>query len=468
MHKVHDDMRTYPDALFHLIFDSINDGVFTVDENFRITSFNAAAERITGIPHRDAIGRKCHDVLKASICQRGCALRKTLDSGRPMRDVRVDILNSRMDPVPIAVSTAVLKDRNGQMMGGVEIFRDLSDVERLRNQLRNRRTFRDIIGASSVMQEIFSLIPKIADSESSILIRGPSGTGKEMVAHAIHDLSPRRKKAFIRVNCGALPDTLLESELFGYVKGAFTGALKDKPGLFQQADGGTLFLDEVGDVSAAFQVKLLRALEEGEIQAVGGTSTTRVDVRLITATNQDLEDLVNRGLFRDDLYYRINVIPLDLPPLKDRREDIPLLITHFLRILSDNAGSRQPELTPDAMRILYDYDYPGNIRELRNILERAFVLCPGTTIDVHHFPSEVTAPDSVLKIDNGVRNDSSSSVPDQPASAGSTNESGIDSLDYDTLVRTLNANGWRRSRTAEALGISRTTLWRRMREMNLL
>jgi len=468
MHNIQNDMRSYPDALFHLIFDSINDGVFTVDENFRITSFNAAAERITGIPHRNAIGRKCYDVLKASICQRGCALRKTLDSGRPMRDVRVDILNSRMDPVPIAVSTAVLKDRNGQMMGGVEIFRDLSDVERLRNQLRNKRTFRDIIGASSVMQEIFSLIPKIAGSESSILIRGPSGTGKEIVAHAIHDLSPRRKKAFIRVNCGALPDTLLESELFGYFKGAFTGALKDKPGLFQQADGGTLFLDEVGDVSAAFQVKLLRALEEGEIQAVGGTSTSKVDVRLITATNQDLEDLVSRGLFRDDLYYRINVIPLDLPPLRDRREDIPLLITHFLRILSDNAGSRQPELTPDAMRILYDYDYPGNIRELRNILERAFVLCPGNTIDVHHFPSEVTAPVSVSKSAHGIINDSAAAGSNPRTDTGTENEYSKDDLDYDTLVRTLNSNGWRRSHTAEALGISRTTLWRRMKEMNLL
>jgi PAS domain S-box-containing protein len=454
-------------ALFPLIFDSINDGVFAVDEEFRITSFNAAAEQIVGIARDEAIGQKCHDVFRTSICQGGCALRETLESGEPRRDVRVDILNAKMDGVPILVSTAVLKDRNGRMVGGVEIFRDVSDVESLRNELAGRHRFRDIIGYSDSMKEIFAIIPQIAESEAPVLVDGPSGTGKELVAQAIHDLSPRNDKPFVRVNCGALPDTLLESELFGYMKGAFTGANYNKPGRFQQADGGTLFLDEIGDVSPAFQVKLLRALEEGEIQPLGGTKTIEVDVRLISATNRDLAAMVKEERFREDLYYRIKVIPIGLPPLAERRKDIPLLVAHFAKLLASRTGRTPPQLSKKAMRVLYDYDYPGNVRELRNIIERAFVLCSGNLVDLQHLPAEVTSISSARgpgERDIHVR-PSEKRIAEARIAPPDRRQ---DSPEKRRLLSLLEAHGWNRTLVAKELGIGRTTLWRRMKEYKLV
>ncbi len=433
-------MSRCPEELFPLIFDSLNEGVFTVDEDFRITSFNEAAERITGVSREEAVGRQCHEIFKANICQVGCALRETLETGEPRRDVRVEVLNSKMEPVPLRVSTAVLRDEDGKLIGGVEIFRDVSDLEALRTELAGRRRFGDIIGRSPAMREIFSIIPQVAGSDAPVLVLGPSGTGKELVAHAIHELSPRSEKAFIRVNCGALPDTLLESELFGYEKGAFTGAVTNKPGRFTQADGGTLFLDEIGDVSPAFQVKLLRAIEEGEITPLGSTRTRNVDVRLITATNRNLGEMVRDGHFREDLYYRIRVVPIELPSLRERREDIPLLVSHFIDVLSARAGRLAPRPSGETMRLLYDYDYPGNVRELRNILERAIVLCATDTIETRCLPPEVV---------------------------GSHRSSRRDTEEVRELKEILTEHGWNRTETARALGIGRTTLWRRMKELGL-
>ena len=455
------------ETLFPLIFDSINEGVFTVDEDFRITSFNAAAERITGIPPKKAVGRKCHDVLKASICQRGCALRETLKSGKPRRDVRVDVLNVDMELVPIAVSTAVLRDSDGDMIGGVEIFRDVTEVETLRSELAGRSRFRNIIGNSPTMQEIFALIPQLAQSEAPVLVTGPSGTGKELVAQAIHDLSGRGKKPFVRVNCGALPDTLLDSELFGHAKGAFTGAIHSQPGRFRQADGGTLFLDEIGDVSPAFQVKLLRALEEGEIQPLGESKPTSVDVRLITATNRNLEEMVAAGHFREDLYYRIRVIPIDLPPLCERREDIPLLVAHLTSLFAVRAGRSEPRLAQPAMQALYDYDYPGNVRELKNVLERAFALCSGNVIEMKHLPPELNVSSSAY----GSRPEGYRRLPSEYRIAEvrvPPPDQGPIPPEVRRLMTALQANGWNRAVTAAKLGIGRTTLWRRMKEYGLL
>ncbi len=452
-------------TLFPMIFDSINEGVFTVDEGFRITSFNAAAERITGRSREEAVGRKCFEVFRASICQSGCALRQTLQNREPQQDVRVDILNEEMARIPITVSTSVLRNQEGHIIGGVEIFRDVTEVEQLRDQLANRHRFMDIIGESQAMQEIFSLIPQIAESDVSVLVTGKSGTGKELVAQAIHDLSPRQSKPFIRVNCGALPDTLLESELFGYMKGAFTGAATDKLGRFQQADGGTLFLDEIGDVSPAFQVKLLRALEEGEIQPLGGTRTIEVNVRLIAATNKDLEQMVREGTFREDLYYRIRVVPIALPPLSLRQKDIPLLVAHFIKLHAAKTGKTAPRITRKAMQILYDYEYPGNVRELRNILERAFVLSGDDIIDVQHLPPEAVesvqcggAPRS------GRIRPSDRRIQDAPIPERRDQER----PEVRRLLAILEENGWNRSATASALGMGRTTLWRRMKEYGLL
>ncbi len=512
--NLHESMSTEPESLYPLILDSVAEGVFAVDSEYRITYFNAAAETITGFTRDRALGRKCHEVLRANICQQGCALRMSLETGKAQRNVRVTILNPEMEAVPLSVSSSVLRDSEGKMIGGVEIFQDVSEVETLRSELSGRRVFGDMIGASPAMQEIFRLIPDVASTDASVLVQGASGTGKELVARAIHDLSPRRKRAFVRVNCGALPDTLLESELFGYVRGAFTDARKSKPGRFQQADGGTLFLDEVGDLSAAFQVKLLRALQDGEIQPLGGTTTLNVDVRVIAATNRNLRQRTAQGHFREDLFYRICVIPIRVPPLKERREDISLLVEHYLERLAARTGRSIRKVSQAAMTALYDYDYPGNVRELINILQRAFVLCHGERIDAAHLPPEVVrarevhGESSVSRYEsqhgdeeegeNGALFDREQ-LEETPlarcpfAAAFPRGAAGIEGEDSgsDTegaegpaavrrlieqnawpeaieLLEALDAQGWNRERTAEALGISRSTLWRRMKRWGLI
>ena len=438
-----------PEEFYPLILDSISEGVFTVDAEFRITSFNAEAEAITGFSRQQALGHKCYEVLRASICQRGCAIRKSLETGEPQRNVRVTVLSPEMQTIPICVSSAVLRDRDGRMIGGVEIFRDISEVEALRSELSGRHVFGDMIGASPAMQEIFRLIPDVAPTDASVLISGASGTGKELVAQAIHDQSSRSEGPFVCVNCGALPDTLLESELFGYLRGAFTGARSSKPGRFQQADGGTLFLDEVGELSPAFQVKLLRALQEGEVQPLGGTESAHVDVRIIAATNRDLRRLVEEEKLREDLYYRLSVIPIHIPPLCERREDIIPLVKHYMSRMASRTGKEIREISPAALTALYDYDYPGNVRELVNILERVFVLCHEEQIDVAHLPPEVVSGEGR----GAAGRAASGRRPMRP--------------EVQRLLDALDAHGWKRGATAEALGISRSTLWRRMKEYGL-
>ena len=313
-----------------VILDSVADGVFTVDSGFRITSFNHAAEAITGVPRGEALAQPCCEVFRASICEAECALKETMLTGRSVVNRHVYILTADGERVPISVSTAVLKDRRGHILGGVETFRDLRLVEQLRAALARQHTFADILSKSAAMQRLFAMLPAIAESDSTVLIEGESGTGKELVAQALHALSPRRERPLVTVNCGALPDSLLESELFGYKAGAFTDARKDKPGRFALAEGGTLFLDEIGDVSPALQARLLRVLEQKVYEPLGGTETLCADVRIVAALNKPLADLVQAGAFRQDLYYRINVVRIALPPLRERREDIPLLVDHFI------------------------------------------------------------------------------------------------------------------------------------------
>jgi len=313
-----------------VILDSIADGVFTVDNEWQITSFNRAAERITGVKRQDALGRRCCEVFRASICEGACALKHTLATGQPLVNKVVYILNAQGQKVPISVSTAILKDAGGTVIGGVETFRDLRLVEELRKELESTYTFANIVARSPAMRRIFDLLPEIAASDSTVLIEGPSGTGKELFAQAIHNLSPRAKKRFVAINCGALPDTLLESELFGYKAGAFTDAKQDKPGRFALADGGTIFLDEIGDISPAMQARLLRVLQERVFEPLGSVQPVPANVRVVAATNRNLAKLVGKGTFREDLFYRINVVRLELPALRDRREDIPLLIEHFV------------------------------------------------------------------------------------------------------------------------------------------
>ena len=449
-------MKPFVDPLYPLILDNIGEGVFSIDKDFRITSFNTEAERITGVPRKHAIGRKCYEIFRASICQTGCALRETIRSGNRLKNVRIDVLDANMDVVPICVSTAVLKDDDGNLVGGVEIFRDVSEVEALRREVNGHHGFRDIIGQSTAMRRIFSILPDVAASDAPVLVSGASGTGKELVANAIHDLSPRRDHPFVRVNCGALPDTLLESELFGYVKGAFTDARRDKPGRFVLADGGTLFLDEVGELSAAFQVKLLRVLQEGELQPLGSTRTIKVDVRILAATNRDLGQAVAERTFREDLYYRLRVVPIDIPALASRRQDVQPLVEHFVRETARRTGKPIEGVTDRALQVLCEYEFPGNVRELKNLVERAFVFCRDRLIDVRHLPDDV-----FVKTASEAPPIALSARPIQPFRMPDDDEARV-------IREALETHRWNRTETAKALGIGRNTLWRKMKKYGLL
>ena len=430
-----------------VILDSINEGVFTVDPQWRITAFNRAAERITGVARQDALGKACCDVFHANICEKDCALRKTFETGKPVVNATAHIINRQGRRVPIRISTAILKGDTRRVIGGVETFQDLSQVEQLQKQLQSRYTFEDIVGRSPAMMRLFELLPQIAASRSSVLIEGPSGTGKELFARAIHNLSPRRKKPFVPVNCAALPDTLLESELFGYKAGAFTDAKRDKAGRFARADGGTIFLDEIGDMSPALQVRLLRVLQDHVIEPLGAAAPVAVDVRVVAATNQDLAELVRAGAFRNDLYYRIRVVHLQLPALQQRREDIPLLVDHLVAKFNRLQGKDIAGVSVEAMARLMEHDYPGNVRELENIIEQAFVLCRGGLIELHHLPPELRP-----------------AGPTAQAALNPMNLQSMEKLLITDMLRRCNGN---RKRTARTLGIDPSTLYRKIQAFRI-
>jgi PAS domain S-box-containing protein len=372
-----------------IVLDSITEGVFTVDLDWRITSFNKAAERLTGVPQQEAIGQLCYEVFKADVCEAGCILGRTMDTGRPIRNKAITIVRTDKRSIPISVSTALLKDEYGKIIGGVETFRDLTVVDELRKEIQKQHSFGDIISKDRKMLELFSILPQIAESDSTVLIVGASGTGKELFARAIHNHSRRRTGAFVAVNAGALPDTLCESELFGYKAGAFTDAKRDKPGRFALAQNGTIFLDEIGDISQAIQVRLLRVLEERVFEPLGSTKSTGTNARVIAATHRDLEKLVESGKFRDDLYYRINVVKLCIPSLSERKRDIPLLVQHFIKKFNNFTGKEIQGLSEEALAVLMLHNWPGNVRELENAVEHAFVLCQEGLIQVTHLPTHL-------------------------------------------------------------------------------
>jgi PAS domain S-box-containing protein len=428
------------------ILDSINEGVFTVDHEWRVTSFNRAAERITGVKRQDAVGRVCSDVFRASICEGSCALRRTFGSGKPVVSATANIISASGKRTPIRISTALLRNQQGEVIGGVETFQDLSHIEQLRKELEARYTFEDIVGRSAAMRRLFDIVPQIASSDSTVLIEGASGTGKELFARAIHNLSPRGKKRFLAVNCAALPDTLLESELFGYKAGAFTDARRDKPGRFVLADGGTIFLDEIGDVSPAMQARLLRVLQERCVEPLGATDAVKVNVRIVAATNKDLAQLVRQGEFREDLFYRVRVIHLKIPALKDRREDIPLLVDHLVAKFNRIQGKDIAGVSQDVLVRLMDHDYPGNVRELENILEQAFVLCRGGLIQMENLPIELRP------------------VGIKPSTSGAMS---LRSAETNLIESALKRNDGSRERTARELGIDPSTLYRKIKALAL-
>ena len=439
--------REYTEAT-DAILDSIADGVFTVDENWQIRSFNRAAEEITGVPREEAIGRRCSEVFRCSMCETDCALQRTLKTGKPIISKSGYIINADGNRIPISVSTAVLRDAQGNVIGGAETFRDLSEVEALRQELEGRSRSGDLVSRSPLMKKVFEVLPAIAASPSTVLILGETGTGKELMARTIHDLSLRRKGPFIAVNCGALPDTLLESELFGYKAGAFTGATKDKPGRFSLANGGTILLDEIGDVSPALQMRLLRVLQERTYEPLGGTRSEPVDARVIVATNKDLAEQTRRGAFREDLYYRVNVVRVELPPLRRRKEDIPLLVDQFINRFNRLQRKQIEGIDTEALALLMAHAWPGNVRELENVIERSFILCREGLIGIEHLPEEMTACGRIAGEDTGVR-------------------SAHNLLDTQIIYGALERNNFNRQAAAKELGIHKSTLFRMMKRFDI-
>lgn len=430
------------------MLDSISDGLIAVDEWGRITFLNRAAERLTLWQRGEVVGKVCEEVLGFSADEDACLLEETCQSVRGTEQQPVCLRDRNGRRLAVTVSTTVLRWPDGRLAGSLAAVRPLTKVQPAADPASPNGALADIIGRSPAMESLFQLVPQFAQSSSTILIDGASGTGKELFARAIHNLSPRRDRSFVAVNCGALPDTLLESELFGYKAGAFTDARQDKPGRFALADGGTIFLDEIGDVSPAMQIKLLRVLQERVFEPLGSVESVKVDVRVIAATNRDLGDLVRRGAFREDLYYRINIVRLQLPALRERREDIPLLIEHLIGKFNRLQGKCVTEVSDDVLAILMAYDFPGNIRELENILEYAFVLCRGGRIEPEHLPPTLR---------------------EKPPLTGKRLRDGLTLRDLETLhirdaLRRCRGN---RAAAARELGINPSTLFRKLKSLRI-
>ena len=432
---------------YRTILDSIADGVFTVDMNWKITSFNKAAENITGISKKEAIGKRCSKVFRADVCENGCILRHTIKTKKPVVNMPVHIIRADKKSIPISVNTTLLRNDDGRVIGGVETFRDLSDVSKLRRVILKQLSFDDIISKNSKMVRLFSMLPQIADSHSTVLLEGASGTGKEVFARTIHNNSKNRNGPFVAINCGALPETLCESELFGYKAGAFTDAKKDKPGRFAIAQNGTIFLDEISDVSKTVQIRLLRVLEEKVYEPLGSTKTIKTNARVIVATHQNLEKLVEKKKFREDLFFRINVMKLFLPKLSERKEDIPLLANHFIEQFNHLTGKKIIAMTQEAMAVLMLYDWPGNVRELENAIEHAFILCKGELIRLQHLPESVVPVNDTMLVPTGLT---------------------LKEVEGHAVLQALERNQWKRMATARELGIDKNTLRRKIKHYGLV
>jgi len=431
---------------YRIILDNITDGVYALDLSWRITYFNRAAEKITGIPINEAIGRPCFEVFRSSVCESNCVLRETMDTGSPILNRPIYIIRADKKRIPVSSTTALLRDSNKKTIGGVVTFRDLSAISELRRALSKQHSYEDIVSKSARMHKIFSILPQISQSHSTVLIEGASGTGKELVARAIHSDSLTKKGPFVAVNCGALPDTLVESELFGYKAGAFTDAKTDKPGRFEQARDGTLLLDEIGDISSSMQVRLLRVLENKTYEPLGSNEPISTNARIIAATHSNLEELVRDGAFRKDLYYRINVVKLSLPSLADRKEDIPLLADHFIERFNHLTGKNIAGMSRRAMAVLMLHDWPGNIRELENAIEHAFVLCREDIIRVACLPDHIP-PSTALK----------------PILPGLT----LKEIEKRAIRQALERNQGKKVATAKELGINKNTLRRKILRLGI-
>ena len=446
----------FDDRRLKMILDNLDIGVLTVDRGSHVTFFNTMAEAITGFRRADVLGKPSSTVFTEDFCREVIGVKPLPAGDADPAGIETDIVTREGNRIPVQAKCMALKNEDGRIVGGLTTITDLSLKYQLDRVIEDRYTFYDMVGRDPAMRKIFEIVPVVAASEATVLIEGPTGTGKDLLARIIHNASRRAGQPLVKVNCAALPDNLLESEMFGYVKGAFTGAERDKPGRFQLADGGTLFLDEIGDLPLSLQGKLLRVLEDREFYPLGSRRTTRVDVRILSATNQGLERLVAEKRFREDLFYRINVMRLDLPPIRDRRADLPLLISHILKRLCDRRGARIEKISENAMEVLLNHDYPGNVRELENILEHALIICRGRVIRRKHLPV------SVLR-DSGAA----------PAAAAKTPAGGPDlgsevaARERERILAALEAHRWCRSKAAGELNVDRTTLWRKMKKYEI-
>lgn len=427
------------------IFKSLQDAIVTVDLDMRVIEANESTHEICSFMSTDIIGRE-YTAIKGK-CKKLCekVFRETLQTKDRVSEYRIECMHEDRPRQVVELTSSPLTNEEDNFIGAVLVIRDISRLTDLERELRERHQFQHIIGKSPKMIEIYRLLEDLADTETTVLITGESGTGKELVARALHYSGIRAFKPMVSVNCSALSENLLESELFGHVKGAFTGAIKDKAGRFETADGGTIFLDEIGEISPRIQLKLLRILQERVFERVGESSPTEVDVRVIAATNKDLMEEVRLGQFREDLYYRLKVINLELPPLRKRLDDIPLFVDHFCNVFNNRFGKKIQGVSDNVLSLLMRYSWPGNIRELEHAIEHAFVLCRGNTITIDNLPKEI-------KDQAGAKETVPGRSPDDEKT---------------DIQKALERSGWNKAKAARLLGVSRQTIYRKIEDYNI-
>ena len=432
------------------IFNSNIEGTFTIDDEWNITSFNNSAARITGYKKYEAIGKKCWEIFNSNLCRNGCHMEQTMNKGKSTIGNELEIIHKSGKKIPIRVNSSILLNNQNEKIGAVETFIDISEIRNLSEHLSERFSYENIIGRSKEIKQIFYMLESVSQTDSSVLITGESGTGKELAARAIHLKSLRRTGPFIAVNCSAFAETLIESELFGHEKGAFTGAVKAKTGRFELAQGGTLFLDEVGDLSLALQTKLLRVLETHEFERVGTNKSIKMDARIIAATNKNLIAEISEGRFREDLFYRINIINIHLPPLRDRMDDIPLLVSHFINHFNKKLNKKIKQFSSSAYELVLEYNWPGNIRELENAIEHCFILCSGEIIQKEHLPKRLRESEN-FNINKSITQSTKNLL----------------EIEKELIISTLRNNRGNRKKTAKELNIDPSTLWRKMKKLKI-
>ncbi len=441
------DQRNKLDA----IFNSNIEGTFTIDNDWNVTSFNNSAVKITGYKKSEAIGKKCWEIFSSSLCRNGCHMEETMRKGKSTIGNELEIIHKSGKKVPIRVNSSNLKDNKNEIIGAVETFIDISEIKNLSAHLDEVFKYENIIGKNKEIKQIIFVLESVAQTDSSVLITGESGTGKELAARAIHLNGSRRAGPFVAVNCSAFVESLIESELFGHEIGAFTGAVKTKIGRFELAQGGTLFLDEIGDLSLTVQTKLLRVLETKEFEKVGGNKSIKMNTRLIAATNKNLAGEISAGKFREDLFYRINVINIHLPPLRERQDDLPLLINHFIEKFNNKFGKKIKQFSSAAFEIILEYNWPGNIRELENVIEHCFILCNGEIIQVEHLPKRLRNVKANTQIENN-----------------NYDRNNLLEAEKEMILSALQNKKWNRALTAKELKINPSTLWRKMKKLKII